>query len=192
MKNRYIIFFLFIALVVSQTKAQSISFYGGISSIKTSTDGRYLILADGPVSAHNGQYQNILVYDAHNRTSNFLAENSTYGGFSGAMSYMAFSSIGRSGIDIISKSSLVNIESGKVNSLSNEHFIIGVYDDGRVLATKAKIEKKYPATKSQSGLYIYDPSSRETMQIMSEKVDLEKYLASAHKFSPDYHFLWKY
>tara|TARA_A100000171_G_scaffold52999_1_gene75264 strand:- start:13458 stop:15032 length:1575 start_codon:yes stop_codon:yes gene_type:complete len=192
MKNRYIIFFLFIALAVSQTKAQSISFYGGISSIKTSTDGRYLILADGPVSAHNGQYQNILVYDAHNRTSNFLAENSTYGGFSGAMSYMAFSSIGRSGIDIISKSSLVNIESGKVNSLSNEHFIIGVYDDGRVLATKAKIEKKYPATKSQSGLYIYDPSSRETMQIMSEKVDLEKYLASAHKFSPDYHFLWKY
>ncbi|WP_323756775.1 hypothetical protein [Roseivirga sp.] len=192
MKNRYLITFLLFGLTIFQISAQKIAFEGWIRHFKTTTDGRYLILADGPLSTSDGQHQNIVVYDSYTRNSTFVAKNSIYGGFSGAFAYMAFSRILKGNNAYHFVSAVVQVESSSVKNLGEDHFIIGVYDDGRILATKVKIEKKYPAIKSQSGLYIYDPSSRRITQIMSEKVDLGEYLEKAHQFSPDYHFLWKY
>ncbi len=184
---------IFLFLDILQLTAQEVSFRGPkLTLFKTSTDGRYLLIGENVVSSSDGRYQGLLLYDTQTSTSTFFPENSINGGFSGDFSYMGFSKITRQAFVTSISNTITKIETGKTNSLSYEHFIIGVYDDGRVLATKPKLEKKYPAIKSQSGLYIYDPSSREIIQIMSSKVDLEKYLEKDHQFSPDYHFLWKY
>ncbi|MGW8121068.1 hypothetical protein ACV07N_00300 [Roseivirga echinicomitans] len=192
MKRRALIILLFFGFGLIKIDAQEIKFQGQINAIKTSTDGKYLIIADGPLSTSAGHVQNILVFDTHNRKATFFAQNSVYGGFSGKYLYMAFSDIIFSSNKYIAKGRVVNMKTLESDNFGSTHFILGVYDDGSVLATNAKIGKNFPGTKSQSGLYIFNREKWETTQIIAEKVDLEKFLGELYEYSPDYHFLWKY
>lgn len=175
---RYLVFFLLI-LFFHQSFAQKRDkpdFKYGVRSVKTTLDGKKLIIksfrwhrpGSGPYT------REYLIYDFESESIRFFEKVGPYGGFSPNAKYflntkLSYLHMKKSPYE----SKLLNMETNKELSWKNEHFALAVYDDGNVLATKAKTVKSIAKVSRFQTLYLYNPKGGKPQELIGKKESLE-------------------
>lgn len=180
---RYLIISLLLTLA-STSFAQNrtkVDFEKDVRSIKTTLDGKKLIVKSkkwkrpglGP------SWRDYLVYDFESKSIRFFSRTGPYGGFSPNANYfveteMSYVDSKRGPYEV----TLLNLATDEKKTWKNEHFGLAVYDDGKVLATKAKTYKGAASVDSFKTLYFYDPKTELSEVLLDKKEQLWKELYS--------------
>jgi len=181
---KYFVFSLLITLS-SLTFAQNrfnADFEKDVRSIRTTLDGKKLIIKSkkwqkpglGP------SWRDYLVYDFESKSIRFFSRTGPYGGFSPNANYfveteMSYLDRKRGPYEV----TLLNLNTNEKKSWENEHFGLAVYDDGKVLATKAKTYKGSASVDVLSGVYLYNPEGgkkQKPKELIGKKEVLAKWL----------------
>lgn len=179
---RYLILLTLVAfssLSFAQVRHKA-DFEKDIRSVKTTLDGKKLIIKSkkwqkpglGP------RWRDYLIYDFESKSIRFFSRRGPYGGFSPNANYfleteMSYVDRKRGPYEV----TLWNLDTDKTQSWKNEHFGLAVYDDGRVLASKAKTYKGSASLDNLTTLYLYDPNgSDKPKELVGKKEVLAKWL----------------
>lgn len=179
---RYLVISLLLTLA-STSFAQNrtkVDFEKDVRSIKTTLDGKKLIVKSkkwkrpglGP------SWRDYLVYDFESKSIRFFSRTGPYGGFSPNANYfveteMSYADRKRGPYEV----TLLNLATDEKKSWENEHFGLAVYDDGKVLASKAKTYKGSASLDNLTTLYLYDPNgSDKPKELVGKKEVLAKWL----------------
>lgn len=179
---RYLIVLLLItfsSLCFSQDRTK-VDFEKDVRSVKTTLDGEKLIIKSkkwrrpglGP------KWRDYLVYDFDSKSVRFFSRTGPYGGFSPNANYfveteMSYVDRKRGPYEV----TLLNLNTNQKQSWQNKHFGLAVYDDGRVLASKAKTDKGSASVDNLSSLYLHDPlGGTEPKELVGKKEVLAKWL----------------
>ncbi|WP_323756777.1 hypothetical protein [Roseivirga sp.] len=175
---KYLFFFLLIILShlsFAQDKAK-VDFQKNILSVNTTLDGKKIIIKSiawhKPGAGPN--MRDYLVYDFESREVRFFSQAGPYGGFSPNANYflntkLIYAHNARGPYEV----TLLNLNNNKEESWRDEHFGLAVYDDGKILATKAKTSKITTVIDSFSTLYLYSLEEGEGKQLLGKKEPLD-------------------
>lgn len=179
---RYFIFsllFTLSSLSFAQIRHKA-DFEKDIRSVKTTLDGKKLIIKSKKwrQSGLGPRWRDYLIYDFESKSIRFLSRRGPYGGFSPNANYfleteMSYVDRKRGPYEV----TLWNLDTDKTQSWENEHFGLAVYDDGKVLASKAKTYKGGANLDELKTLYLYDPKgSNKPKELVGKKEVLAKWL----------------
>ena len=160
--------------------------------IERSPDGRYLRLQNKVItSSFRGSRRDLTIYDFEANKVETVKQVSPYGGHSPGHIYQAYSQHSKDRNKHVYKNQLIDLSSGRKSSFSDDHLVLQVFDDGKILATKPGFDK-YGNVKSQLGLYMVDPKSgKKTISILGKKDDAKAYLRFNQQFTDDLTFSFK-
>ncbi len=199
MKHLIIVPFLFLVHVsLGQTKPE-VDFQKDVFSVSTSIDGKKLYIKSDEwhPRAYGPYVRDYLIYDFELKSLRFFPESGPFGGFSPRGKYFLNTKLRY--VDMKRapyRSKLLNLETGDEQVWENEHFALAVYDDGKVLAAKAKNRKSMARVEKLSTLYLHDPRGGKPKVLIGKKDPLAKptYVSSSgveadrhffHLLSPD-------
>lgn len=189
-----LLFTLTLSLAQGQTKEPFINLDRGIGEIRTAPGQRYLQLI-GPT--YRGPTPNamkaFLIFDFETGKADYYKEQNSYTSFSPNYSYFASSLAEDIGPNRVSYSNTLKALKGgaRGRTPSNDYMVLEVFDDGDVLATKAKTDGM-GSVKSQSGLYLLDSKTGSATEIFGKKLDSRSYMDQGHTaFSPSKDQFWK-
>jgi hypothetical protein len=177
---RSLIFFTLTVLTqlsFSQDRSK-VDFQQDINSVTVTLDGKKLFIntTRWNPKAYGPYVRDYLIYDFQSRSVRMFKEAGPFGGLSPNGRYflttkLRFMDMKRSPY----KTTLVDLETGEQKVWEDEHFGLAVYDDGHVLATKAKNRKSIARVEEFKTLYLYNPDGEgKARELIDKKESLEK------------------
>lgn len=154
--------------------------------IERSPDGKYLRIQNKVMfSSSKGAARDLTIYNFETDTQETIKQMSAYGGYSPNHTYLAYSKHAKDRNKHVYKNELIGLNTGRKSSFSDDHLVLKVFDNGKILSTKPSFNK-YGNIKSQSGLYVLDPKSGKKTTVLGKKEDLKNYLRFNHVFTDDF------
>ncbi len=150
--------------------------------IERSPDGKYLRIQNRVMYSSKGAARDLTIYNFETDTKETIKQVSAYGGYSPNHSYLAYSKHTKDRNKHVYKNELLSLNTGRKSYFSDDHLVLKVFDNGKILSTKPSFNK-YGNVKSQSGLYVLEPKNGEKITILGKKEDLKNYLGFNHQFT---------
>lgn len=180
---KYFVFslLLFVTQLSFSQDRSKVDFQKDVRSIKTTLDGKKLIIKSkkGSRSSLGANWRDYLIYDFESKSIRFFSRTGPFGGFSPNANYFIYTGLQYSDRKRGPyKVTLLNLATDQKQSWDNEHFGLAVYDDGKVLASKAKTYKGAARIDDFKTLYLYDPETGKSKEILGKKEPLGKELYS--------------